>query len=52
MYHLPLRNYLQIAYRLTGDRLSGPTWMDAQRYDVNARMLATEAKRIAGTPGV
>jgi uncharacterized protein (TIGR03435 family) len=39
-YGSSLRLYLQQAYRLSGDRISGPAWMDTDRYDIDARMPA------------
>ncbi len=40
MYGASLRVYLQLAYRLPPDRVSGPAWMDSERYDIAATMPA------------
>jgi uncharacterized protein (TIGR03435 family) len=40
MYGVPLRIYLQLAYQLPPDRVSGPAWMDSERYDIVATMPA------------
>ncbi|MDR3700402.1 MAG: TIGR03435 family protein [Candidatus Sulfopaludibacter sp.] len=38
MHHVFLRTFLQIAYQLPSYRLSGPGWMDSERYDIDATM--------------
>ena len=39
MYSASLKVYLQMAYRLPGYRISGPAWMDSDRYDVIAHII-------------
>lgn len=38
MYQTPLKVYLQMAYQLPGYLISGPEWMDTERYDIVATM--------------
>lgn len=36
--YLPLRDYVQIAYRLKPNQIAGPDWIDTERFDVAAKI--------------
>jgi len=36
--YFPLHEYIRIAYRLKGNQLSGPDWMDSEHFDLAAKI--------------
>src|SRR3569832_1262660 len=36
--YFPLVEYLRVAYRLKGNQVSGPEWMDSEHFDVSAKI--------------
>ena len=36
--YFPLREYIRVAYRLKGNQLTGPDWMDTEHFDLAAKI--------------